>query len=190
MNRRLAVKNLSLLVGAATLLPACLSQTKSDQVATGLLKHVALSAREEQLLAEVCETLIPKTDTPGAKDLGLPRYVLKMLDDCTPAKEQQLFLAGLRQLDAACQQQMGQAFGASTAPQRLALLQRLDQQPQQFSEELVGFYRAARQLTIDGYTGSKYFMTQQVVYELVPGRYNGYFPVRNLRVAKPTHGQS
>ncbi|QKG56967.1 gluconate 2-dehydrogenase subunit 3 family protein [Hymenobacter sp. BRD128] len=190
MNRRLAVRHLTLVAGAAALLPGCLSQSHDEQTASYPLKHLVLSARQEKLLAEVCETLIPRTATPGAKDLGLHLYVLKMLDDCTPPKDQQTFVAGLGQLDAAATRQLGQSFEASTAAQRTALLQRLDQQPAQFSEALGAFYRAARQLAIDGYTGSKYFMTKQVVYELVPGRYDGYFPVSKVNLAVPHHGQS
>jgi len=189
MNRRIAVKYVALLAGAATVLPGCLSQTK-DQEQAAMRPVAALTAGQRQLVAEVCETLLPRTDTPGAHDLGLPQYVLKMLTDCTPVTEQQLFVAGLGQLDAAAQKQLGHSFGASTPPQRTALLQRLDQQPTDFSDELVGFYRMARQLTIDGYNNSKYFMTKEVVYELVPGRYNGYYPVSKVDLAIPHHGQS
>jgi hypothetical protein len=190
MNRRLAVKNFALLAATATLLPSCLSQSEDGKQAGALPPATAVSASQQQLLAEVCETIIPKTDTPGAKDLGLHLYVLKMLKDCTPAKEQELFMAGLTQLDGAAQKQHGQAFGGSTAAQRLALLQRIDQQPNNFSPELMGFYRMARQLTADGYKGSKYFMTKEVLYELVPGRYNGYYPVSKVNLAVPHHGQS
>ncbi|TFZ67695.1 gluconate 2-dehydrogenase subunit 3 family protein [Hymenobacter sp. UV11] len=189
INRRLAVRHLTILAGAAVLLPGCLSQTQEEQKASYPLRHVAMSAGQEKLLAEVCETLIPKTTTPGAKDLSLPLYVLKMLDDCTPAKDQKTFMAGLGQFDAAAKKQLGQSFEASTAAQRAALLQRIDQQPKAFPEEVVAFYRAARQLAIDGYTGSKYFMTKQVVYELIPGRYDGYFPVSKVDLANPHHGQ-
>lgn len=188
MNRRIAVKNLAWLAGAATLLPSCLSQTEREQ--TSLPPTAALTASQQQLVADVCETLLPRTDTPGAKDLGLHLYVLKMLHDCTPPKEQQLFVAGLGQLDAAVQRQQGRSFAASTLPQRAAFLQHLDQQPTDFSDELVDFYRIARQLTIDGYTNSKYFMTKEVVYELVPSRYNGYYPVSKVDLANPRHGQS
>ena len=191
MNRRLAVRNVALLAATATLLPGCFSKTEDGQQAAASPKPAAaLSAGQQQQLAEVCETIIPKTATPGAKDLGLHLYVLKMLRDCTPVKEQQLFVAGLQQLDGAAQKQHGQAFGASTAIQRLALLQRIDQQPGDFSAELAGFYRMARQLTADGYKGSKYFMTKEIVYELVPGRYNGYYPVSKVDLAVPRHGQS
>lgn len=190
MNRRLAVRNLALLAGAATVLPSCFSQTK-DKAQTSLPPSAAtLTTSQQQVVAEVCETLLPRTDTPGAKDLGLPLYVVKMLHDCTPPKERQLFMAGLGQLDAAAQRQQGSAFAASTPAQRAALLQHLDQKPTDFSDELVAFYRMARQLTIDGYTNSKYFMTKEVVYELVPSRYNGYYPVSKVDLANPRHVQS
>ncbi len=189
MNRRIAVKHVALLIGAATVLPGCLSQTENREQTTSPLP-AALTASQRQLVADVCETLVPRTDTPGAKDLGLPLYVLKMLNDCTPPKEQQLFVAGLGQLEAAAQRQQGRSFTASSPAERAALLQQLDQQPTNFSDELAGFYRIARQLTIDGYTNSKYFMTKEVVYELVPSRYNGHYPVSKVDLANPRHGQS
>lgn len=190
MNRRIAVKNLALLAGAATLLPACLSHTEPNAEAPAARKQLVLSAKQQRLLAELCETLMPRTDTPGAKDLRLPQYVQKMLRDCTPTKEQLLVVAGLGQLDEASQRQQGQAFEASPAAQRLALLQRLDQQPQLFAPALADCYRIVRQLTIDGYRGSEFFMTHEVVYEQVPSRYNGYFPVAKVNLAVPRHGQS
>lgn len=189
MNRRIAVKNFALLAGAAIVLPSCLSQTE-NRAQTTLPPTAALTTSQQQLVADVCETLIPRTDTPGAKDLGLHLYVLKMLKDCTPLKEQQLFVAGLGQLDAAAQRQQGHSFAASTPPQRAAVLQALDKQPTDSEDPLVGFYRIVRQLTIDGYTNSKYFMTKEVVYELVPSRYNGRYPVSKVDLANPRHGQS
>ncbi len=189
INRRLAVRHLTILAGAAALLPGCLSHSQDEQAAAYPLRHVVLSASQEKLLAEVCETLIPKTTTPGAKDLNLSLYVLKMLDDCTPTKDQQSFVAGLGQFATVATKQLGQSFEASSAAQRLAFLQRIDQQSQAFPEAVVAFYRAARQLAIDGYTGSKYFLTKQVAYELIPGRYDGYFPVSKVDLSKPHHGQ-
>lgn len=190
MNRRLAVRNLALLAGSAALLPACQPQAGPAQKTSLPLRHLALEASHEQLLAAVCDALLPRTTTPGAHDLGLHRYVLKMLDDCGKPAEQQAFVAGLKQLDPLASQQLGQAFGASSAAQRQAFLQRLDRAEAGLPAEVVSFYRTARQLTLDGYVGSKYFMTKQVVYELVPGRYNGYFPVSQVNLAIPRHGQS
>ncbi len=186
MNRRLVVKNLALLAGAAAVLPSCLQQAKEAKASISL-KHLDVSASQEKMLAEVCEIIIPKTDTPGAKDLSLHRYVLKMLDDCTPKQEQENFLTGIKQLEDASQKQYEKSFVEASAPQRLALMQRLDQQ-KDCLPELISFYKTTRQLTVDGYTNSKFFMTNVVVYELVPGRYNGYFPANKLKSANPHNG--
>jgi len=191
MNRRTAVKNLAFVAGAALVLPACLQETKTPQEprASVPLKHVHVSARHEQTLAEVCETILPKTDTPGAKDLGLHLYVLRMLDDCCGVKEQQAFVNGLKQLDKAAQAQHKLAFAACNPQQKLAMLQVLDGQKDS-PTDLAHFYRTTKRLAAAGYTKSKYFMTQEVVYELVPSRYNGYFPAKNFNAARKRHGQS
>jgi hypothetical protein len=48
-----------------------------------------------------------------------------------------------------------------------------------YSKELHAFYGTVKGLTVFGYTESKYFMTKEIVYELVPGRYNAMYPVKN-----------
>ncbi len=189
MNRRTAVKNLAFIAGAATLLPACRPETKQEPKASVALKHLDVSAKQEKLLAEVCETIIPRTDTPGAKDLGVHLYVLKMLDDCTEKQEQQAFMAGLGQLDEASQRQHRQVFSACSAPQRLQLLQSIEQQ-KNHPAALVSFFRTAKRLAVSGYTTSKYFLTNEIVYELVPSRYNGYFPIKDVNLSKKHDGQS
>ncbi|MFD1469324.1 gluconate 2-dehydrogenase subunit 3 family protein [Hymenobacter caeli] len=189
MLRRTALKNLAFFAGAATLLPGCLADAKREPPASIALKHVAVSASQEKTLAEVCETILPKTDTPGAKELGIHLYVLKMLDDCCEKKEQQAFVAGLGQLDDAAQKAYGRPFAAGTAPQKLALLQGLERQPDG-SSDLASFYHSTKRLAVGGYTTGKYFLTTQIVYELVPSRYNGYFPVSKINLSKRRNGLS
>ncbi|AWM32589.1 gluconate 2-dehydrogenase subunit 3 family protein [Hymenobacter nivis] len=188
MNRRTALKTFALVAGAAALLPAC-SHPPAELPASVPLRHLAVNARQEKTLAEVCETILPKTDTPGAKDLSVHLYVLKMLDDCSSPDEQRAFQAGLGQLDEAAQQRHAQPFLGCSPAQRLALLQGVEQ-GKGFPSDLVSFYKTAKRLTVSGYTGSKYFLTQQIVYELVPSRYNGYFPIKDVNLSKSHHGQS
>ncbi len=189
MNRRTAVKNLAFMAGAAALLPACSPERKAEPKASIPLKHLEVSASQEKLLAEVCETIVPKTDTPGAKELGVHLYVLKMLDDCCAKKEQQAFLAGMAQLEAAAKQQYARPFAVCSAQQKLKMLQTIEQQKAD-SGGLASFYHTAKRLTVAGYTTSKYFLTTQIVYELVPGRYNGYFPIKNIKSPNHRNGQS
>ena len=47
-----------------------------------------LSTDYDVLLAELVETFIPKTDTLGAKDLGVHQFIKTMLKDCYTPKAQ------------------------------------------------------------------------------------------------------
>ncbi|GAC1368084.1 MAG: gluconate 2-dehydrogenase subunit 3 family protein [Hymenobacter sp.] len=194
MNRRTAVKNLVITAGAISWLPACMTQTKGHKEASLPLKHLWVSAHQAELLAEVCETIIPRTATPGARDLGVHLYVLKMLDDCCQRREQLAFVAGLAELEQATLQQYKLPFLLCSPTQKLSILRAVDSQivtPKQSSPiALLRFYGTAKRLTVAGYTNSKYFMTKQVVYELVPSRYDGYFPIKNVDLSKKHRGQS
>jgi hypothetical protein len=50
------------------------------------LKHLKIDADQENLVNNLAETILPKTDTPGAKDLGINLFVFKMIDDCFDKK--------------------------------------------------------------------------------------------------------
>src|SRR5690606_22437287 len=39
-------------------------------------------------LAELVDLIIPQTDTPGGKELGLHNFVIKMIEDCSDEEQQ------------------------------------------------------------------------------------------------------
>jgi hypothetical protein len=196
MDRRTVIKNLALVIGGAALLPSCLQDHAKASIA---LKKINVSADQERFVADVAETIIPKTDTPGAKDLSLHLFVLKMVDDCFSKKDQAAFIAGLDKLSKEAENRYNKPFGQCSQAQRESLLNELDHKQSEFqkaqkgqnknakkelpADDMLAFYGITKGETIFGYTYSKYFMTKQIVYELVPSRYNPNFPVKNLKVA-------
>ncbi len=198
MNRRAVIKNLALVIGGATLLPSCLKNGGSPVID---LKHLNINADQEKLIGDVCETIIPKTETPGAKDLNVHLFVLKMLDECYTKKDQKSIVNGLVEFDGMVQKKYNQSFGDLDVKDREAVLTGIEEsakkqggaktpagrntKPQKTvdANPLFAFYWAVKQQTLFGYTTSQYFMTKQIVYELVPGRYNAHFPVKNLKQA-------
>lgn len=176
MDRRLAIKQVMIMAGGLALLPSCL---KGPAQASIELKHLKINADQENLLAEIAETIIPKTDTPGAKDLKLHLFVLKMADDCYDQKEQDLFCTGLEQFQDLVHSRFSKTFRELTLDQRNTLLTSL-QNDTKASAELSTFYSIVKSRTIGGYLNSKYVMSNLLKWELVPGRYNGYFPVKSV----------
>ena len=160
-------------------MPAC--DRKADKASIAL-KNMEISADQEKLIGDISETIIPKTTTPGAKDLSLHLFVLKMLDDCYKKEDQQAFITGMGQFSDAVKAKYSKSFADLDTKQREAMLLSIEQDKDKKStanpKELKSFYGIVKDQTVNGYVNSKYFMTKQVVYELVPGRYNAYFPVK------------
>lgn len=179
MDRRIAIKNLALILGGATLFPKGLMAGDAKLIQ---LKNITISPVQEKLLANIAETIIPKTTTPGAKDLNLHLFVLTMVDDCYGKADRDAFVTGLDMFDKFASKTNSKPFALWPAAQREALLLSLEQKNDQ-PTELNRFYRIVKDKTIQGYTQSQYFMTKKVVYELVPARYLVNVPVKNTTKA-------
>jgi hypothetical protein len=82
MDRREFVKQLAAGMGAALtpgVLAAILTGCEADKEASGLL-----AAHEMDVLGSLTEAIIPTTDTPGARDAGVPQYIAMILEHFTP----------------------------------------------------------------------------------------------------------
>lgn len=77
-------------------------------------------------MTTIADAIIPRTDTPGARDVKVEEFIDAMLTDYFPAKERDRFLAGLTRIDAAAQRAHGRAFMASTPAQQVAVLEAFD----------------------------------------------------------------
>jgi len=163
------------MAGGLALLPSCLRDSGKSTIA---LKNIDITLDQENELAEIAETIIPRTSTPGAKELKLHLYVLKMLDDCYEETDQQQFKEGLSHFNGLITDQYSKSFGKLSAQQQKSALLALENGKTN-SPELTSFYKIMKDRTIDGYLNSKYVMTKLIIWELVPGRYNGYFPVKS-----------
>ncbi|MEO8560536.1 MAG: gluconate 2-dehydrogenase subunit 3 family protein [bacterium] len=85
-----------------------------------------LSASQLDLVSTLAEHIIPRTNTPGARDAGVERFIDAILTDYYAAEERQRFVTGLADMDARAQKAHGVAFLKTTKAQQMALLTALD----------------------------------------------------------------
>jgi hypothetical protein len=132
----------------------------------GAWKPEVLSAEQGGLLAELVETIIPATETPGAKAARVHVFVDLVLKHCRPTTEQAAFVKGLDAVTSECRARYGADFTSAPAASRQELLQRL---------ETAGdaFVRTLKELTVLGYCTSEVGATQGLAYMAVPGDYRG-----------------
>lgn len=172
MQRRTALKTVALSIGSAIILPSWANawSTKSLQN-----QPFNLSFSQETLLAEIVETIIPKTDTPGAKDLEIHKFTMKMIADCYDKKAQEVFAKGLVSVDGIAKKDFSKSFIESDSKQRLAVLNSMLNSSDSNDKD---FVRLVKNITIQGYLNSEYVMTNLRKFQFLPGRYHGCVPVK------------
>lgn len=166
MHRRELLKTLTGIFGMVVTVPSWASGWTSD----GISEPALLSKAQKRLLSDLVDTIIPRTDTPGAADLGVQHFVELMVQDCFEKPVQEQLSAGLAGLDKEAQSMLGRGFSALNSTQKLDLVKSLAGKKD--SKETV-FLNSVRNLAIQGYTSSEYFMTNVTKYELIPARYHG-----------------
>lgn len=178
MKRREALRDLVMIAGGITFLPSCLHNKEKASIA---LKNLDISADHERLLAEIASTIIPKTDTPGAREMGSHLFVLKMLDDCYEKGVQQRFVQGLNQLENSAKKRFGNSFVNCTVDQKEKVLLGVENK-EAYPREVYDFYNIMKERTIQGYLTSKYVVLNIEKYEIIPSvKYNGYYLVKNIK---------
>jgi hypothetical protein len=172
MQRRNALKTVALSIGSAIVLPSWANawSTKSLQN-----QHFNNSFSQETLLAEIVETIIPKTDTLGAKDLEIHQFTMKMIADCYDKKAQEVFAKGLVSVDNFAQKDFSKSFIESDSKQRLTVLNSMLNSSEGNDKD---FVILVKNITIQGYLNSEYVMTNLRKYQFLPGTYHGCVPVK------------
>lgn len=177
LTRREALRRASLLLGVA-FTPSILAAA-----AAGVTPPVAsgekgfLGDRERALVAALAERLLPRTDTPGAIDAGVPAFIERMVNAYFTDRERQTFLAGLPEVDALSRSRAGNDFVPLRPEQQDAVLAAL-------AEAAVGqgvtFYSLVREATIVGYFTSELVGKTVLHYDPVPGRFDACIPISEV----------
>ena len=143
-------------------LPSCVY--KQDKLSIQLNK-IQIKPDQEKFLFTLANIIIPKTDTPGAGDLGAHLFALKMADDCFEQPQQQKFIAGLNALQKLAGEKQGKE------------LEELAVAKDKADPDIEAFLHDFKRLVTRGYTQSEYVMTKLLPYKLVPGKYKACIPV-------------
>ena len=88
-------------------------------------------------------------------------------------------MKGLGEFDSVPKKMFNKTFADCSKKEKEEVLKSFEKKDNGYSKDLQAFYQSVKGLTVFGYTESKFFMTKEIVYELVPGRYNAWFPVKN-----------
>ncbi len=163
LNRREAVQRLTALLGGV--LSVQLAAALRGEV-INLGASVPVDDETKTLLAEVADTIIPATDTPGAKSAGAQDFILRVMRDCYRYEDQREFYTDLAGLDAAAKASGGKGF-AQLEPAARAEVLRV------YAGKNKAFFKTMRELTVVGYFTSEIGATKALEYLPIPTRFEG-----------------
>jgi len=173
-NRRVAIQQLLLIWAGAVLLPSCL---QNEQKVSIPLKTIHIDGDDENMLADLAETILPKTDTPGAKELSAHLFTLKMVDDCYTKVNQDKYIKGMKDFESYVTKKTGKPFSENNAADKQAIVAELDQQ-KATDDGMTFFYQSTKKLTVLAYTTCEYYMTKIRGYNIIPGKFQGCVPLK------------
>lgn len=189
------------LVGGSSLLASCSRDRGAAQAGVG-----AFSATDIAYLDEIAETILPETNTPGAKAAKVGAFIALMVTDTYKPEDQTVFRTGMKQLDEVSVKDNGKSFMSATPQQRLALLEKLDKEAKEYhdarderkrlseaerrereeksnvrdappqDDESAHYFRMMKELTLLGYFTSEIGCTQAQRYVESPGRFEPCVP--------------
>ncbi|MBS1680169.1 MAG: gluconate 2-dehydrogenase subunit 3 family protein [Bacteroidetes bacterium] len=182
INRREALRKTALIMGTAISSSAIISFLESCKSLPDVsYKPIFFNGDQARLVSEVAEIILPKTDTPGAKEVGVPNFIDRMIADCYDEKDQKTFLKGLTAFDEGTKKMYGDRFIYCEPEQQQAYVLQTHQNAVNLAKgdkkAQRPFILKLKELAMLGYFLSEPGATQVLQYNQVPGAYHGCMPL-------------
>ena len=141
-------------------------------------KGQLFSEHELTVLYSLCETILPKTDTPSAVEVGCHEFVPHQLQHCHSKQQQDDCIQIINTVDAQANKKFGKTFPLLQPLQMQQLLVQIeiDSETSNIDKGQFSFLKA---LIVFGYFTSEVGATQALNYQAVPGGFIGSIPANS-----------
>jgi len=134
-----------------------------------------LSGRQLALVGAIADTVLPRTDTPGATDVGVPAFVDVIVAEYYADDERAAFLAGLDAVDAHVRAAQGAPFAELPERVRAVAVESLERAGDRRAEPARTWWRL-KGLIVHGYFTSERAQQEVLRVNPMPGRFDGAAP--------------
>lgn len=178
ITRREAIRRTAMMLGVAVT-PSLVSSVMRAQkaAAAGIAPPRFLSAGQFAIAGAIAERILPKTDTPGARDVGVPAFLDDMYGKYMTEEEKGVFAAGLADVDTLSKTTGQRGFAGLMPAQQDAVLTKVAVAAQKQEKT---FFHLIKELTLLGYFTSEAIGKDVLHYDPIPGRYDGCIPLSDV----------
>lgn len=138
------------------------------------------SSSELATLHNICEQVIPQTDTPSAAALDVHGFVDNQLKHCHSADEQDRSRWVLQEIDGISEKRFQRPFAAASETQQLALLNDVEQAANGFHEGHKWSFKFVKNMIVFGFCTTEVGATKLLAYDPYPGGFKGSIPYASI----------
>ena len=191
MDRRKALRKTGLLVGASLsgstligILNSCQSQPRLDWIPE------FLSIDEANIITTLVDTILPKTDTPGALDVKVDMFLDKVFARLYDQNSQSKLRKELKDFDQRSITMAGDSFFNLSDDKRSDFLNSEEKSNAKYNpgvwgttvgeQEPIGFYRSIKSMALWAYFSSEEIGKNVLNYDPIPGSFQGCIQVAEI----------
>ena len=152
---------------------------EASHLRTGSYRGI-LDPHQLETVATIGEIILPKTDTPGARDVGCAEFIDLLMTEWYDEKERVEFVAGLGALDASAGMHGAKDFLSLSSPLQKARVGSLDAAEKPVPGSAEAAYRTIKQLTVFAYFTSRPVQRDVLKANIWPNRYDGCIPAAGV----------
>jgi hypothetical protein len=181
MNRRKAILSIFFIGGGAT---AGFSGYKWYSIHK--TADILFLENNKALIADLAETIIPATDTPGAKAAMVHVTVISMIKAVADRKTKNIFIDGLKEVEQYTAGNYHKSFTALSPVQQREVVDYFREKGKNYAgiigkikNKFMGksFFHILKEYTTTAFCTSKPGATQTLAYDFIPGKYNACMPM-------------
>ncbi len=192
MNRREAIKKAAWMSGIALSAPSLVAALQGCSTdLTPDWTPAFFTDEEAVLVAELAETILPRTDTPGAKDALVHRFLDMWMSEYVPAESSAQMRESLRKFDETARSEHGSPFVDLDAATKLALVKRVNEEALQNrpgTQPPAGStfpnFIDFKEAVFVGFFTSQLVGEDVLAYNPIPGDYVGCLPLEEATGGK------
>jgi glucoside 3-dehydrogenase (cytochrome c) hitch-hiker subunit len=182
--RRAVLKRVAWMLGGAVSAPAALAILQGCSAKESLpgaaLPSKFFKGKQADIMAAIADVLIPRTETSGALDAGVPAFIDAVMADVYPKDAQDRFGAGIDAF-AITAGAGGRAFLDQEVAQKAAIVQQAIDAALTGEHQDKPFILVARELTLLGFYTSRVGITENMEYVAVPTVFHGCVPLSQMK---------
>lgn len=147
-----------------------------------------LNSHQDATVKAMAELILPKTDTPGATDVGAGEFIDLMLTEWYDEQDRTGFLHGLSEVDRQTKDLFGKTFVEASPDQQAEILAWLGEKMTEEADAMgparverrgssqgssASFYPMLRRLTLTAYYTSEAGATEELHFQVIPDSHAG-----------------